>query len=99
VNDISIFDLKVQDQVAKLVIEPLKRTSESLQQLPQRASANVIIVHALEHCDNPDFQMMFLEEFLHGLASIEAIPYSQRLLILGQPTDHLRECFLKLPPE
>src|SRR6266508_2271536 len=26
-NDVSIFNLKVQDQVAKLVIEPLKRTS------------------------------------------------------------------------
>jgi len=96
---VSIFNLKVQDQVAKLVIEPLKHASESLEQLPERASANVIVVHALDDCGNHDFQIMFLEEFLHGLASIEAIPYSQRLLLLGRPTDHLRECFLKLPPE
>jgi len=96
---VSIFNLKVQDQVAKLVIEPLKHASESLEQLPERASANVIVVHALDDCGNHDFQILFLEEFLHGLASIEAIPYSQRLLLLGRPTDHLRECFLKLPPE
>ncbi len=96
---VSIFNLKVQDQVAKLVIEPLKHASESLEQLPQSASPHVIVVHALEDCDNTDFQMVFLEDFLRGLASIEAIPYSQRLLILGRSTDHLRECFSKLPFE
>jgi len=36
----------------------------------------VILVHALEDCDNDDLQMAFLEEFLHGLASTEATPYS-----------------------
>ena len=97
-NDVSIFNLKVQDQIAKLVIEPLKHTSESLAQLPQRTSANVIVVHALEDCNNDDFQLAFLEEFLHGLASIEATPYSQRLLLLGRSTDHVRECFPNLPP-
>jgi len=98
-HQVSIFNLRVQDQVTKLVIEPLRHASESLEQLPQKASANVIVVHALEDCDNPDFQMIFLEEFLRGLASIEAIPYSQRLLLLGRSTDHLRECFLNLPAE
>ena len=97
-NDVSIFNLKVQDQVAKLVIEPLKHISESVAKLPQRTNANVILIHALEDCDNDDLQMAFLEEFLHGLASIEVTPYSQRLLLLGRSTDHLRKCFSKLQP-
>ena len=93
-HEISIFNLKVHEQVAKLVIEPLKRASELLE-LPI-TSASVIIVHALEDCDKVDFQTVFLEAFLHGLASIEALPFSQRLLILGRSTENLRECFSRL---
>jgi len=61
------------------------------------ASANVIVVHGLEDCDNVDFQTVFLDAVISGLASIEEIPFSQKLLVLGRPTDRLRECLSKFP--
>ena len=90
-RDSTILNLKVDEQIAKLVVEPLKEVSKSSKQLPLKA--NVIVVHGLEDCD---FQTMFLDAAINGLSSIEPIPFSQRLLVLGRSTDRLQECFLKL---
>ena len=93
-RDITILDLKVDEQIAKLVVEPLKEVSKLLKQLPPKA--NVIVVHGLEDCDNADFQTMFLDAVINGLSSIDPIPFSQRLLVLGRSTDRLQECFSNL---
>ena len=96
-HDVSIFNLTVHEQIAKLIIKPLKLASESLAQVPLMASANVIVVHGLEDCNSVDFQMVFLDAVISGLASIEEIPFSQKLLVLGRPTDRLRECLSRFP--
>lgn len=98
VHNLEIFDLNVYEQVAKLVVEPLKQAYQASGSLAG-ALSKPIIIHGFEGCENAKFLTLFLDAFVHAWESTDpenGIPFVQKLLILGRPTAHFRECLGKL---
>lgn len=94
-NDLWIFDLSLDEQMKKLVVEPLqaasnivKKDSESYR-FPQ-----LFLIHGLEDCHDEDFQELFLYAFGKSLTQLQQyIPH--KLILLGRHTAHLQDCFSK----
>ncbi|CAA7268619.1 unnamed protein product [Cyclocybe aegerita] len=94
VQDRSIFDLTLLHQFCKLVVEPLERFSQSIEQEVSTAP-KLFIIHALEECHTPGFEESFIEVLGSSLGRMQHnIP--QRFLILGCHSDDL-EGYLSKP--
>lgn len=94
-QDESIFDLELQVQIERLLLDPL--TSASSSSSSEAATApgipNVFLIHNLERLSNKHhFHSSFLHEFADALPSMESHNSLHRLLIIGQHTSHLRQC-------
>ena len=92
-NDLWIFDLSLDEQMKKLIVDPLQAASnirkEGSHKFPQ-----LFLIHGLEDCDDDDFQELFLRAFWKSLTLLQkCIP--QKLIVLGRRSPHLRECFSK----
>jgi len=93
-NDLTIFDsrLQVQAQMKKLITDPLWKAFES-----HAISRSIfILIHALEDCeDEDDFQASLLDAFSQALEQLNP-EHPLKLLVLGQHTIHLSNCFARL---
>ncbi|KAJ3504141.1 hypothetical protein NLJ89_g8091 [Agrocybe chaxingu] len=95
VHDRSIFDLTLLHQFCKVIVEPLERFSESIEQEVTTAP-KLFIIHALEECTTPGFEESFIEVLGSTLGRMQHnVP--QRFLTLGCHSDGLEECFSKPP--
>jgi len=88
-HDLAIFDLDIYEQVAKLLVEPLKLASR--ESVNPSTVHSAIVIHGLDACNDANFQSIFLDSFVHAWESTDAIPFSQRLIVMGPPTAQLRE--------
>ena len=91
-NDLWIFDLSLDEQMKKLIVEPLQAASNmkgNSYQFPQ-----LFLIHGLEDCNDEDFQELFLRAFGKSLTRLQQCT-PQKLLLLGRHTAHLWECFSK----
>jgi len=91
-NNLWIFDLSLDEQMKKLVVEPLQAASNikgNSYQFPQ-----LFLIHGLKDCNDEDFQELFLLAFGKSLTRLQQCT-SQKLLLLGRHTAHLWECFSK----
>ena len=101
VHNLEIFDLNVYEQVARLLVVPLKQAYQASGN-PEGATgvlSKPIIIHGFEGCENAKFLTLFLDAFVHAWESTDSengIPFLQKLLILGRPTAHFRECLGRL---
>ena len=88
-DDPGIFDphLGVQEQMKRLITEPLRKASES-HEIPH---SPLILIHALEDCED-NFQGSLLDAFSQAQELLEPkLPL--KLLVLGQHTTRLNNCF------
>ncbi len=86
-NDRSIFNLEVQTQIQRLLVEPLLRVAGT-KEIPR-----VFLVHGPEYFSNAHhFQSSFLHDFADALSKIDSSNAPHRLLILGKRTSYLQRC-------
>ena len=88
-HNLAIFDLDIYEQVAKLLVEPLKLASR--ESVNPSTVHSAIVIHGLDACNDANFQSIFLDSFVHAWEATDAIPFSQRLIVMGPPTAQLRE--------
>ena len=88
-NDLCIFDLSLDEQMKKLIVDPLLALSKPCK-LPQ-----LFLIHALEDCDDDDFQELFLRAFGKSLTLLQQQSIPQKLMLLGRHTAQLVKCFLE----
>ena len=95
-QDESIFDLELQVQIERLLLDPLTTASSSSTSDAAAAAPgipNVFLIHNLERLNNKHhFHASFLHEFADALPAMESHNSLHRLLIIGQHTSHLRQC-------
>ena len=90
-NDLWIFDLSLEEQMEKLIVDPLQTAPKGhLHNIPQ-----LFLIHGLEDCNDDDFQELFLHAFGKSLILLQKSLIPQKLLLLGRQTTHLRTCFEK----
>jgi hypothetical protein len=94
-QDESIFDLELQVQIERLLLNPL--TTASRPSSSEAAAApgipNVFLIHNLERLSNKHhFHASFLHEFADALPAMESDNSLHRLLIIGRRTPHIRQC-------
>lgn len=88
-NDPWIFVLSLEEQLQRLIVDPLQAASEICEgKLPR-----LFLIHALEDCEDDDFQELFLQAFGKALVSMQQSRIPQKLMLLGKHTPRLRECF------
>ena len=92
-NDPATFDLRLslQAQMKKLITDPLWKAFESR----ATSHSNIILIHALEDCEDEDFQESLLDAFSQAQKVLEP-KLALKLLVLGQHTAHLSDCFARL---
>jgi hypothetical protein len=88
-NDHYIFDLSLDEQMKKLIVDPLLALSKTCQ-IPQ-----LFLIHALEDCDDDDFQELFLRAFGKSLTLLQQQSIPQKLMLLGRHTAQLGKFFLE----
>jgi len=90
-KDLWIFDLSLDEQMKKLIVDPLQEASIIIKGNPYRFP-QLFLIHGLEDCDDNDFQELFLRAFGKSLTLLQqSIP--QKLILLGRHTAHVQECF------
>ncbi len=96
-HDTSIFNLEVQTQVKKLLLDPILAASRSGTMGPQ-VFPYVLLVHGLERFGgNEDhFQSSFLDELADILSTMKVNGIPHRLLVLGKCTRDLQKCLSKV---
>jgi hypothetical protein len=88
VKDPWIFTLSLDEQIKKLLVDPLRAASGDSNKLPR-----LFLIHALEDCEDAVFQELFLQAFGRALTLLRRSGIPQKLIVLGRHTTHLRKCF------
>ena len=94
----AIFTSRCHDQVEQLIVNPLRNASD-LSPNEFFEAPKVIIIHGLENYTDDNFQTSFLDSLTRAVVSLETTHFPQKLVVLGQHTDRLQECFLNLTSE
>jgi len=94
-QNLAVFTSSCYDQVEQLIVNPLRHASDSLNEFVE--APKVIVIHGLEDYNSNDkFQTSFLDSLTRAVVSLEITPFPQKLLVLGQYTDQLQDCFSTL---
>ena len=95
-RNLAVFTSRCHDQVEQLIVNPLRNASSDLCNEFFEAP-KVIIIYGLEdYSDKNNFQTSFLDSLTRAVVELEVTHFPQKLLVLGQHTDRLQECFLQL---
>ena len=94
-ENLAVFTSRCYDQVEQLIVNPLRNASDLCSEFFE--APKVIIIHGLEdYIDNDNFQTSFLDSLTRAVGSLEITHFPQKLVVLGQYTDRLQECFSNL---
>jgi len=93
---LAVFTSRCHDQVEQLIVNPLRNASD-LSPNEFFEAPKVIIIHGLEnYTDNDNFPTSFLDSLARAVVALEITHFPKKLVVLGQYTDQLQECFSNL---
>ena len=92
VNDPWIFKLSLDEQMEKLLVNPLQAASYICEG-KSHEFPKLFLIHSLEDCEDAVFQELFLRAFGKTLTLLQKSCIPQRLMLLGRHTSHIQDCF------